>query len=111
MSAEGPIDLKHGVTHFTYDFPPGTEVVDPRSVMVCFLWDPCINAFSSGKEENIHYPMPSNDPADPLNWSPKWKLLTFGTLMMYVFWVRWFRVLFTINLTGNQVSFPYVRRP
>ncbi|KAF8204467.1 major facilitator superfamily domain-containing protein [Mycena galopus ATCC 62051] len=66
MSAEGPIDLKHGVTHYTYDFPPGTEVVDP-----------------SGKEEHIHYPMPSNDPADPLNWSPQWKLLTFGTLMLF----------------------------
>ena len=24
---EGPIDAKHGVTHFTYDFPPGTEIV------------------------------------------------------------------------------------
>ncbi|KAJ6601258.1 major facilitator superfamily domain-containing protein [Mycena vulgaris] len=70
MSAEGPIDVKHGVTHFTHDFPPGTEVVDP-----------------SGKEEHIHYPMPSNDPADPLNWSTKWKLMTFATLMMYVFWV------------------------
>ncbi|KAJ7157174.1 major facilitator superfamily domain-containing protein [Mycena filopes] len=68
--AEGPIDVKHGVTHFTFDFPPGTEVVDP-----------------SGREENIHYPMPSDDPADPLNWSPQWKLLTFSTLMMYVFWV------------------------
>ncbi|KAJ6541797.1 major facilitator superfamily domain-containing protein [Mycena capillaripes] len=66
MSDEGPIDLKHGVTHFTYDFPPGTEVVDPN-----------------GKEEHIHYPMPSNDPADPLNWSPRWKLLTFGTLMIF----------------------------
>lgn len=65
MSAEGPIDVKHGVTHFTYDFPPGTEVVDP-----------------SGKEEHIHYPMPSNDPADPLNWSPKYKFMTFGALMM-----------------------------
>ncbi|KAJ7146319.1 major facilitator superfamily domain-containing protein [Mycena epipterygia] len=70
MSAEGPIDVKHGVTHFTYDFPPGTEVVDP-----------------SGKEEHIHYPMPSNDPADPLNWSAKYKLMTFGALMMYVFWI------------------------
>ncbi|KAJ7492072.1 major facilitator superfamily domain-containing protein [Mycena latifolia] len=72
MSAEksGPIDVQHGVTHYTHDFPPGTEVVDP-----------------SGKEEHIHYPMPSNDLADPLNWSPKWKTLTFGTLMMYVFWV------------------------
>ncbi|KAJ7045049.1 major facilitator superfamily domain-containing protein [Mycena alexandri] len=68
--AEGPIDVKHGVTHFTFGFPPGTEVVD-----------------ASGKEENIHYPMPSDDPADPLNWSPKWKLLTFSTLMLYVFWV------------------------
>lgn len=41
MSVDGPIDLKHGVTHFTYEFPPGTEVVDP-----------------SGFEEHIHYPMP-----------------------------------------------------
>jgi hypothetical protein len=65
MSAEGPIDVKHGVTHFTYDFPPGTEVVDP-----------------SGKEEHIHYPMPCNDPADPLNWSAKWKTMTFASLMM-----------------------------
>ncbi|KAJ7757551.1 major facilitator superfamily domain-containing protein, partial [Mycena metata] len=43
---------------------PGTEVVD-----------------ASGKEENIHYPMPSDDPADPLNWSPKWKLI--GVTSMY----------------------------
>ncbi|KAJ7194735.1 major facilitator superfamily domain-containing protein [Mycena pura] len=70
MSADGPIDVKHGVTHFTYDFPPGTEIVDP-----------------SGKEEQIHYPMPSDNLADPLNWSPMWKFLTFGSLMLYVFWV------------------------
>ncbi|KAJ7762373.1 major facilitator superfamily domain-containing protein [Mycena maculata] len=71
MSVEdGPIDLKHGVTHFTYDFPPGTEVVDP-----------------SGKEEHIHYPMPSNNPADPLNWSPRWKMMCIFAMNMYVFWV------------------------
>ncbi|KAJ6611487.1 major facilitator superfamily domain-containing protein [Mycena sp. CBHHK59/15] len=70
MSTEAPIDLKHGVTHYTYEFPPGTEVVDPN-----------------GKEEHIHYPMPCNDLADPLNWSMKWKFTTFASLMMYVFWV------------------------
>jgi len=69
-STDGPIDVHHGVTHYSYDFPPGTEIVDP-----------------SGKEENIHYPMPSNDPVDPLNWTPTWKFLTFFSLMMYVFWV------------------------
>ncbi|KAJ7144849.1 major facilitator superfamily domain-containing protein [Mycena crocata] len=76
MSTEGPIDVKHGVTHYTHDFPPGTEVVDP-----------------SGKEEHIHYPMPSDDPADPLNWSAGWKLCTFATL-----YIRYF----------DDVSFPYI---
>ena len=44
MASEGPIDVKHGVTHYTYDFPPGTEIVD-----------------ASGHEEHVHYPMPTND--------------------------------------------------
>jgi hypothetical protein len=47
-------EAQHG---YSYDRPPGTEVVD-----------------ISGKEEHIHYPMPTNDPSDPLNWSRTWKV-------------------------------------
>ncbi|KAJ7508530.1 major facilitator superfamily domain-containing protein [Mycena galericulata] len=90
MSIDGPIDLKHGVTHFTYDFPPGTEVVDP-----------------SGFEEHIHYPMPSNDPTDPLNWKARWKYLTFGTLMMYVFWASFPYIGVTAMYTPFVIEFGF----
>lgn len=65
------IDARHGVTQYTYDFPPGTEVVD-----------------QSGKEENIHYPMPTDDPQDPLNWRVRYKWLCYGTFLWYLWAVN-----------------------
>ncbi|KAJ7053989.1 major facilitator superfamily domain-containing protein [Mycena amicta] len=84
------IDLQHGVTQFTHDFPPGTEIVD-----------------ASGKEENIHYPMPSNHLVDPLNWTPTWKFLTFFSMMMYVFWISFPYIGVTSMYTPFIVEFGF----
>lgn len=48
---------EHGIANFTYEFPPGTEIVD-----------------ETGKEDTIHYPMPTASVQDPLNWTRTWKV-------------------------------------
>lgn len=45
------------VTLLAQDFPPGTEQVD-----------------AGGKELTVHYPSPTDDPTDPLNWSQRTKV-------------------------------------
>lgn len=89
----GPVAMPNTETHhhgYTYDRPPGSEMVDPN-----------------GKEEHVHYPMPTKNPADPLNWTRPWKvschlilvpivrtalicirahqMITYATVLVYIF--------------------------
>lgn len=49
--------------HVVQDFPVGTERVD-----------------LSGKEETVRYPMPDDNPNDPLTWTMRRKVSCFSAL-------------------------------
>ncbi|GAA5848855.1 hypothetical protein JCM8547_006367 [Rhodosporidiobolus lusitaniae] len=52
--------------------PPGTEILDEH-----------LEGVRQGK--NVLLPVPANDPADPLNWTRGWKILTYGLALAFVF--------------------------
>lgn len=46
-------------------------------------------AHAEGKQHDIVLvPKPSNDPDDPLNWSPRRKMLSTSCMCMYVYYLR-----------------------
>lgn len=57
--------------------PPSTEVM--RDV-----GDIKFKHNTSGDEITL-FPTPSDDPHDPLNWAPRWKLWSFVSMLVYVF--------------------------
>ncbi len=66
---------------------------------------------SKGHKDIVLVPAPSNDPDDPLNWSPRRKLLSTSCMCMYTLMVsaRRFAVVHSSVLIAARLASPVLR--